>query len=403
MLNGGSALILVLLIHAILQVTPVASFPVPTSNCYTFDNTSHLHDFTSWIGHHLEHEGKDYDTVLRFCKDVESRSQKGYIDFGRFDTLNDFVTGSGHIDFVQGFYSGDLTGCEQTYDKLGRTAQANIICGNCLNGQCTGDLGCICNVTYDSACRVTIEVAVPCVKGGPRIFEGFTVGFHPRSWEVVYNGMTNLGYEKLHHEFSFGTEQTRVSLYMTAVSSVSNLVRKPTFKVNPSKGLEVKLSGSGADGSPPTTLSPTMLDVDWICEIAHDTQYEVLISIPAEGYEPIEFTLTKNCKNKQNRKEDATAGWATFGVLSCIFIVVSTLLCCGGFIYKTRVQHQHGLDAVPGMTILSACLETVTGGGGGYSRVEDLNSAFVNQASWERQPVSSQSSQRKSERKYGAI
>lgn len=28
-------------------------------------------------------------------------SLQGYIDFGRFDTLNEFVTGSGHIDFVQ--------------------------------------------------------------------------------------------------------------------------------------------------------------------------------------------------------------------------------------------------------------------------------------------------------------
>lgn len=33
--------------------------------------------------------------------------------------------------------------------------------------------------------RAIIELAIPCVKRGPRVFEGFTVGFHPRSWEVV--------------------------------------------------------------------------------------------------------------------------------------------------------------------------------------------------------------------------
>ncbi|KAF9619398.1 hypothetical protein IFM89_006585 [Coptis chinensis] len=366
---------------------------------------------------------------------------QGYVDFGRFDTFHHFVTGTGHVSFVQGFYNGDLMNCEQSFDKLGRTAQVNIICGSCLNGACKGQLGCICNVAYDSTCRVFVELAVPCEKSGPRIFKGFTVGFHPRSWEVVYNGLTQLGYEALRHEFSFGTEQTRVSLYMTAISSLSTLVGKPMLKVSPDKGLEVKLSGTGESGSPPTTLSPTMLNVDWTCQKASDTPYEVAISIPVEGYEPVEFTLSKMCAYKQGRKDDATRGWATFGIFSCMvyfsvengnplvtslgmwlqlpffvldqysncpcrFFVISTLLCCGGFIYKTRVEHQHGLDALPGMTILSACLEAVTGGGGGgggYSRVEDVNNTSINQASWERQPVSAQGSQRTSDRKYGSI
>lgn len=68
MLNGGSALIPALLIRkysimfspyvcydvnssfadAFLQLTPAASFPVPSSNCYTFDNTSHIYDFVSF-------------------------------------------------------------------------------------------------------------------------------------------------------------------------------------------------------------------------------------------------------------------------------------------------------------------------------------------------------------------
>ena len=35
--------------------------------------------------------------------------------------------------------------------------------------------------------RVLVELAIPCGKRGPRVFKGFTVGFHPRSWEVVWN------------------------------------------------------------------------------------------------------------------------------------------------------------------------------------------------------------------------
>ncbi|KAH0984728.1 hypothetical protein GBA52_011905 [Prunus armeniaca] len=202
--------------------------------------------------------------------------------------------------------------------------------------------------------------AIPCEKPGPRVFKGFTVGFHPESWELVYDGMTQLGYEKSHHEFSFGTEQTHVTLYMTAIASLSTLVQRPIIKILPENGLEVKVSGSGATGSPPTTLSPTMLNVDWRCETARDTPYEVNITIPVEGYEPIQFFLAKLCENRQNQNGDSARGWAIFGVLSCIFTVSSTLFCCGGFIYKTQVERKRGIDALPGMTILSACLETVS-------------------------------------------
>ncbi|MCL7049944.1 hypothetical protein MKW94_025175, partial [Papaver nudicaule] len=223
----------------------------------------------------------------------------------------------------------------------------------------------------------------------------------------VYNGMTQLGFEKFHREFSFGTEQRHVSLYMTAISSLSRMVGKPIIKVNPDEGLEVKLSGSAADGSPPTTLSPTMLVMDWRCEKSHNTPYEVNITIPVEGYEPIDFILTKMCESRQDSPGDATRGWALFGVLSCIFIVTSTVFCCGAFIYRTRVEHLRGLEALPGMTILSACLEAVSGGGGGltggYTRAEDPTNTFSNQVSWERQPVSGQGTRRTTEVKYGSI
>lgn len=33
--------------------------------------------------------------------------------------------------------------------------------------------------------RVLVELAIPCDEPGPQVFQGFTVGFHPRSWELV--------------------------------------------------------------------------------------------------------------------------------------------------------------------------------------------------------------------------
>uniref|UniRef100_A0A7C9DRQ6 Uncharacterized protein n=1 Tax=Opuntia streptacantha TaxID=393608 RepID=A0A7C9DRQ6_OPUST len=394
---SGHQLFTLIALAVLLQVNGVASVVVPSSNCYALDNSSHIVDFTSWIGHLFEYEGKDDDLVVRFCKDVESRSQTGYINFGRFDTFNHFGAGSGHVNFVQGFYKGDLVNCEQTYDKLGRTSQVNIICGSCSHGECKGALGCICSVTYLSPCRVIVELAIPCEKQGSRVFEGFTVGFHPRSWEIVYNGLTQLGYEKLNHAFSFNTEQTHVTLYMTAIASLSTLVQKPTVKVYPENGLEVQLSGSGAAGKPPTTLTPTVLIVEWTCGKARDTPYEVGITIPIENYEPIQFTLTKMCEHKQNSRREATKGWAIFGILSCILIVLLTLFCCGGFIYKSRVQNQYGLDAMPGMTYLSACLQTVSGGLQGYQRAEDGNDPFTNQA------ATAQGTPRRTEVRYGSI
>ncbi|XP_020588780.1 uncharacterized protein LOC110030417 isoform X2 [Phalaenopsis equestris] len=371
----------------------------PYSNCYALDNSSRLVDFTDWIGHVITHEGKDGDLVVRFCKDVEFRSQMGYIDFGRFGTPNYFVAGSGSIDFIQGFYNGDLTNCEHTFDKMGRSSQVNIICGSCLSGGgCKGQFGCICGITYDeSKCRILVEIAIPCASRESRVFEGFTVGFHPRSWEVVYNGLTQIGFEKPHRDFSFGTDQPQVPLYLTAISSLASLVRKPSYKVYPKEGLEIRLSGSAASGVAPTTLSPTLLLVNWRCERIRDSPYEVYILIPVEGYDPIEFTLTKFCDNTQERDGGSLRGWATFGVISCVLIFLSVVSCCGGFIYKSRIEHQHGLFALPGMTLLSACLEAVSGAGA--ERVGDDsygNSIAARQASWER-------TQRNSERRYGSM
>ena len=38
---------------------------------------------------------------------------------------------------------------------------------------------------YFPTVSVFVELAIPCEKPGPRAFEGFTVGFNPRSWEIV--------------------------------------------------------------------------------------------------------------------------------------------------------------------------------------------------------------------------
>jgi len=43
------------------------------------------------------------------------------------------------------------------------------------------------------------------------------------------------------------------------------------------------------------------------------------------------------------------------------------------------------------------------GGGSGYTQVEDFNNTFINQTSWERQPISAQGKQKTSERRYGSI
>ncbi|XP_062005511.1 uncharacterized protein LOC133722661 isoform X1 [Rosa rugosa] len=64
--------------------------------------------------------------------------------------------------------------------------------------------------------------------------------------------------EEAVHQFafcSFGTQQIHVTLYMTAIASQSTLVQKPIVKVLPENGLEVRLSGSGVTGSPPTTVT----------------------------------------------------------------------------------------------------------------------------------------------------
>ncbi|KAL2905523.1 hypothetical protein RDABS01_004233 [Bienertia sinuspersici] len=305
----------------------------------------------------------------------------------------------------------------------------------CLSRQCKGvNLDVYASVTYESSCRVLVELAIPCEKRGPRVFEGFTIGFHPRSWEIVYNGMTQLGFEKSHNEFSFSTEQTRVTLYMTAIASLSTLVQKPIVKW---QLLWCILKMAWKSVYLALVLLETLqqlyhqpFDLDWTCTEAHTTPYEVEITIPVENYEPVNFTLTKMCgktfcmvvvlklgaishslnmtnfvvqikyfqaTGKMLGRSNKRMGhiWNhIFNVCYLIFFVSLTLFCCGGFIYKSRTQNQHGLDALPGMTYLSALLQTVTGGGHGYQRAEESNNPFMPAA---------QGTGRRNEVRYGSI
>ncbi|RVX16634.1 hypothetical protein CK203_006162 [Vitis vinifera] len=76
-LDGHSlyCLLITTVTAVILQAPGASSIVAPSSNCYALDNSSHIFDFSSWLGQPFEYDGKDSDLVVRFCKDVESRSQ----------------------------------------------------------------------------------------------------------------------------------------------------------------------------------------------------------------------------------------------------------------------------------------------------------------------------------------
>ncbi|KAF5758065.1 hypothetical protein HanXRQr2_Chr16g0725081 [Helianthus annuus] len=92
------------------QIGSVDSVVVPATNCYVLDNSSHVYDFSNWNGHLFEYDGGvmslilmvvSTDCAIRFCKDVETRSQSGYVCFGKFEGFNYFVAGSERYNFVQ--------------------------------------------------------------------------------------------------------------------------------------------------------------------------------------------------------------------------------------------------------------------------------------------------------------
>ncbi|KAE8709510.1 hypothetical protein F3Y22_tig00110330pilonHSYRG00083 [Hibiscus syriacus] len=332
------------------QSLTVTSVVVPKPNCYALDNSSRLLDFSDWIGVPFAHEGKDSDWVIRFCKDVESRSQTGYVDFGRYDNYNYFVAGSGHVYLVQ----------------------AN-------------------------------KVAYAMSLMNPLAESLLTWPFHVRNQAHGYLRALLLDFIHDHGKFWVLKNLTviLVTLYLTAIASQSNLVRKPVVKIFPENGLEVKISGSGQMEAAYYFISLDFASRLEMCK-GLNSPYEVKISIPVEGYEPIEFVLTKMCEYTQNQEEGATRGWAIFGIILHINGVVDTILLCRVYLKDTNGR-QHGIDALPGMTILSACLETVSGAGHGYSRVEDVNTGSASEVSWERPSSAAQGTWKLSESKYGSV
>nr|GEU50302.1 At4G36440-like protein [Tanacetum cinerariifolium] len=211
-----------------IKIRNTASVVLPPNNCYVVDNSSHIHDFSQWLGHPFEYDGVGTDYAIRFCKYAKVEHDKDML------VLEDIMA---------------------SILLLGHTAQLNIICGDCPNARCKSGLDCVCKVTSESNCRVIVELAITCEKSGQRVFEGFTVGFHSRSWEVVYNGMTQYGYEKPYKDYSFDMDQSRVSLYMNAIAFVSKLVQKPIVAVSPETGLERRY-GDGV------LVEPTVVLVD---------------------------------------------------------------------------------------------------------------------------------------------
>lgn len=126
---------------------------------------------------------------------------------------------------------------------------------------------------------------------------------------------------------------------------VADTVWLKHLQVNPENGLEVKVSGSGATGSYPTTLSPSMLMIDWRCRmlfyfcflnnlsifitlilsrtgyVARDIPYEVNVTIPVADYEPVSFFLTKMCGENlsfwRNISPNQSLNWSC--CKNCIF------------------------------------------------------------------------------------
>lgn len=348
---------------------------LPSSECYALDRENYLYDFTDKVGKELELQGKRSDFVLRFCVDAQNRSQSGYINYGRFSPRSSFTHGFGDVDFFQEYKYGDLMLCEHNgYELTGREAEVKIICGTCpVALPCKDDFGCICNATYHhNMCKAEVLVAVNCSGRGPRIFPGFSVGFKPRGWEVVKNGITQWAFRKPYHNYSYETNQRSVLLYMTATAESASSVEKPLIQVQPANGLSVKLSGTAAIGGVSKMKSPILLEVNWQCEIPREKPYDVKITVPLKGYDPVEFFLSKLCENKETHKETGKR-LKIFESITCIFLVVVSIFGCAGVAYKSKVQHKLGwLEALPAVCLLSETLEKVHDDEDSYQPINEI-------------------------------
>ncbi|KAL3684644.1 hypothetical protein R1sor_002666 [Riccia sorocarpa] len=365
-----------LAVFILVSPCAVLSALVPLSNCYTVASDTRFYDLTSLYGKEFNYEQGTTTYALHFCKDFQERSQTGYVSFGTYQPGPALSSTPATANFVQEYRHGDLRGCEDYGTQFnGRETKVAVTCGSCPGKEpCKDPAGCICSVEVEIAsksCVASVVLAIACPEAGPKVVEGFSVGFSPRGREVVNNGFTQWGYENTEHsDYSFETSQSKIFLYFSAPTYVAKNIGKPTYSAYPSKGLAVKLSGTAAVGTAPTIMTPSVLEVDWFCESQNN--YVLTISVPVLGYDPVEFSLLKLCARKQAKEQTGSSGWATFGILSCILAVITTVGCCAGILYRTRVERKHGLEALPGVGLLAGCLDMFsTDGGDGYRRADD--------------------------------
>lgn len=351
------------------------------SECYTLDRGGYLYDFTDLRGKEFQYVDQDGTYIVRFCKDVQFKSGKSIVNYGRFSPLHSSARDASNA-LLQEYRYGDLQGCEnESYDNIGRGSMVSITCDPCPNSSpCQDPDGCICFVKANpSKCLTTMILGLNCKNRGPRIYSGVTVGFSPRGKEVVDNGLTQWGYDTANPDYSFVTQHSRVVLYLSAQSTLASKIGKPDFKVFPDKGLKVQLSGTASNGvTGPTVMSPTILEVNWQCEKKASTPFSVNVTIPVGGSsDAIVFTLGKHCDFENDLERSGSSGWATFGFLVFILIVGLTMFCCAGFLYRTRIEDKHGVEALPGFTTVTTFIES-TRHSGGYAPADDITNPNIN-------------------------
>ncbi|MFS7898402.1 hypothetical protein Hanom_Chr15g01374161 [Helianthus anomalus] len=188
--------------------------------------------------------------------------------------------------------------------------------------------------------ELSLNLQFSCEKPGSRVFEGFTVGYHPRSWEIAYKDYRSCPLSKLNIWTNICYNPYLINIIVTF-----HVLSRKSLPLFIAALIRTRLVFLLRAVWRLLCLAPRQQGVHrqlclQRCQTARDGPYEVQLTILVEGYDPIQFSLTKMCEYKQNEAGTSSKGWALFGIFSCIFFVISTLFCCGGFIYKTQVQRQ---------------------------------------------------------------
>ncbi|KAL4574148.1 hypothetical protein LXL04_020973 [Taraxacum kok-saghyz] len=113
-----------------------------------------------------------------------------------------------------------------------------------------------------------------------------------------------------------------MTIFLVVIASFSHLVKKPSIKVYSYSyvstffclsryrfgGYFVWFRGNWDSAyNFISNIGGHQLEVyNFLCEKTRDDPYEVQITIPVEGYDPIQFTLTKMCGSTQNKGGSST-------------------------------------------------------------------------------------------------